>query len=119
MYPHQMVVHDNELWGVGNLRFAGGVEVNGVAKWDGTTWSALGDGFNSTVYGVGVYNGELFAGGDFTQSGTQTLKRIAKWNGTDWVSPGFGFEPTGPNDYTFVHTFWKIMGSCTSLVESD
>lgn len=109
MYPHQMVVHNNELCVVGNFRYAGGVEVNGVAKWNGSTWSALGSGFNSTVYGVGVYNGELFVGGDFTQSGSQTLKRIAKWNGTDWVSPGFGFEPIS-TEYTFVHTFFEDNG---------
>lgn len=36
MYPHQMVVHNNELCVVGNFRYAGGTEVNGVAKWNGT-----------------------------------------------------------------------------------
>ena len=26
---------------------AGGVPVNGIAKWDGSNWSALGSGFNT------------------------------------------------------------------------
>lgn len=110
MYPHQMYVHNNELYIVGNFRYAGGIEVNGVAKWDGTTWTALGSGFNSTVYAVGSYSGELFVGGDFTQSGSQALGRIAKWDGTDWISPGFGFEPQSTMDYTFVHTFLEENG---------
>lgn len=110
MYPHQMIIHDNELCVSGNFRYAGGVEVNGIAKWNGSTWSALGSGFNSTVYGVGLYNGELFAGGDFTQSGAQTVKRIAKWNGTNWVSLGFGFEPPSQMSYSFVHTFFEANG---------
>lgn len=82
MYPHQMLVHNNELYVVGNFRYAGGVEVNGVAKWDGSSWSALGSGFNSTVYGIGTYNNEIWAGGDFTMAGTESVNRVAKWNGT-------------------------------------
>ncbi len=106
MYPHQMTVFNNALYVVGNFQFADGVEVNGVGKWDGSNWTALGSGFNGTVYGVGSFNNELYVGGSFTQSNGTTLNRIAKWDGNNWVSPGFGFTDVSPN-FTFVHTFYN------------
>ena len=108
MYPHQLMVFNSELYVAGNFRYAGDVEVNGIAKWDGNEWLAMGAGFNSTVYGIGVFDGEIYAGGDFTHSGTAPLNRIAKWNGSEWVSPGFGFIPINSNDYSFVHTIAEI-----------
>lgn len=110
MFPHQMVIHNDQLFVAGNFRLAGGVTVNGIAMWDGENWHALGDGFNSTVYGIGIYNDQLYAGGDFTQSGTTPLNRIARWNGTEWESPGFGFIPLNGNDYAFIHTLKEIDG---------
>ncbi|MEO1260616.1 MAG: T9SS type A sorting domain-containing protein [Bacteroidota bacterium] len=103
-FPHQLLVHNDELYVCGNFRNAGGEEVNGIAKWDGVEWSPVGAGFNNTVYTMGVYNNELFVGGTFTQSGANALKRMAKWNGSEWVSPGFGFVPANSNDFSFVHT---------------
>ena len=108
MYPHQMLVFNGALYVVGNFRSAGGTVVNGIAKWDGIEWSAMGAGFNSTVYGIGIFENEIYVGGDFTKSGTTDLKRIAKWDGSQWVSPGFGFVPLNTNDYSFVHTIKEI-----------
>ena len=42
MFPHQLMVHNSELYVAGNFRYAGGIEVNGIAKWDGNQWAALG-----------------------------------------------------------------------------
>ena len=111
MYPHQMTQFGNDLIVCGNFLQAGGQTVNGIARWDGAKWHPLGAGFNSTVYGVGVYKGELYAGGDFTKSGATTLQRIARWDGTAWVDAGLSF-PNGsnPNSYIFVHTLREIGG---------
>lgn len=108
VYPHQMLVHNGLLYVCGNFQQAGGVQVNGVAAWDGSAWSALGAGFNSTVYALGVYNNELYAGGDFSMSGSTALGAVAKWDGANWVSPGFGFQYSSPNGYLFVHTIEEL-----------
>ena len=108
--PHQMEVFNGNLYVCGNFQQAGGVQVNGVAVWNGSTWSALGDGFNSTVYALGVYNNELYAGGDFTASGTTSLGTIGKWNGSAWVSPGFAFDYVNSQGYLFVHTIRELGG---------
>jgi hypothetical protein len=68
---------------------AGGVPANRVAKWDGTQWSAVGDGFaNGIVWKLAVFNDgggdRLYAFGTFTASGATPLSRIARWNGTAW-----------------------------------
>ena len=93
MFPHQMLVYNSELYVAGNFRYAGGVEVNGIAKWDGTTWTNIGAGFNNTVYSMIVFNDELIVGGSFTESDGNTLNRIAKWNGNSWEALSFGFTP--------------------------
>ena len=54
-----------------------------LASWDGTQWSALGAGFDNTVYDLAEYNGELYAVGAFESSGGAAMERIARWDGTD------------------------------------
>ncbi len=110
IYPHNMKVFNNKLYVCGNFKTAGGIVVNGVAAWDGINWSAVGTGFNSVVYGLGIYNNQLYAGGDFTAdaANTATLNAIARWNGSAWTDPGFGFTYTSSMMYNFVHTFETI-----------
>lgn len=110
IYPHQILINNGKLYVCGNFKNAGGVTVNGIAVWDGSTWSALGAGFNSVVYAMEFYNNELYAGGDFTLTGTDSVKAIAKWNGSSWVSPGFKLNYVGNANggYLFVHTLKVI-----------
>jgi hypothetical protein len=109
LYPHQLLTVDTDLYVVGAFVQAGGVTVNGVARWDGSQWHAMGAGFNSFVYGIALYNGILYAGGEFTASGSTQLLRIAKWDGTAWVNPGFGIHYTDyPAEHPYVHTLGQI-----------
>ncbi|MCP4660417.1 MAG: hypothetical protein GY856_33870 [bacterium] len=78
------------LYAGGEFTHAGDVELNHVAKWDGTAFSVLsgpsGTGTNDSVAALAVYddgNGpELYAGGKFTVAGGGLVNRIAKWDGT-------------------------------------
>lgn len=110
MFPHQMLVHGSTLYVVGNFKTAGGIEVNGIAAWDGTEWSTMGVGFNSTVYSIIVYKNEVIVGGSFTESDGETLNRIAKWTGSSWAPLDFGFSQPSTNDFIFVHTLESIDG---------
>lgn len=110
LYPHNMTIFDGDLIVVGNFYKAGGTIVNGIASWDGTTWHALGEGFNNSAYAVCVYDGELYAGGEFTMSGTTPLGRIAKWNGVSWENPGFEIAYSVTALHEFVHTLKTIDG---------
>src|SRR5262245_30350245 len=97
-----LVVHDDgsgpALFVGGFFTSAGGVAASNIARWNGTSWSALGAGVNSTVYALAVYEvgggAALYAGGTFTSSGPATVNRIARWNGSNWSAVGRGFDGT-------------------------
>jgi hypothetical protein len=82
------------LYAGGFFTTAGGVPANRIAKWDGTSWSALGTGMNSDVVALtGFDDGSgpaLYAGGNFTTAGGVGANRIAKWDGTSWSALGSG-----------------------------
>ena len=80
----------------GSFNTAGGVTANNIAKWDGTSWSALGSGMNSRVSALAFDpSGNLYAGGYFTTAGGVSANRIAKWDGTSWSALGSGMNQNG------------------------
>ena len=70
----------------------GGVTVNGIVKWDGASWSALGGGMCGYVNALALYNGALYAGGIFTEAGGVSANNIAKWDGSSWSPLGSGMN---------------------------
>lgn len=86
------VDNDGNLYVGGTFHHAGGVSALGVAKWDGSSWSALGEGFESGVSTLAVSpDGTLYAGvnpGGFVDE----FNRIAKWNGSAWEGLSWGFN---------------------------
>jgi hypothetical protein len=102
---------DGKLYAGGLFTTAGGVNVSGIARWDGSTWSALGSGATSgflredgvevgNVYGLSFYDGGwgpgvsgdtwLLAGGNFAYAfpapagESANLHNLARWDGTAW-----------------------------------
>ena len=75
----------------GNFSTAGNVTANNIAKWNGSTWSALGSGMDGRVSAL-VFDGSnnLYAGGAFTTAGGASANNIAKWNGSSWRTLGSG-----------------------------
>src|SRR5262249_19672618 len=87
------------LYAGGRFTTAGGVPANFIAKWDGTSWSALGSGIGGTFPSVpapAVYDDgggpALVAGGAFTTAGGVPANRIANWDGTSWSALGSGMN---------------------------
>lgn len=79
----------------GTFTAVDGVVASRVAKWNGSTWSALGSGASGTVNAMAVLGSELFIGGTFSSVGGVSLtSRLAKWNGTSWLAVGAGFNST-------------------------
>jgi hypothetical protein len=78
----------------GHFTNAGGVNVGFIAQWNGTSWSALGNGVTGlSVEALTVFNGELIAGGEFSNaSGVSGTSNIARWNGASWSSLGGGLN---------------------------
>ena len=86
------------LYAGGWFSAAGDVPTNGIAKWDGQSWSPLGLGvgsnFGPIVYALAVFDDgrgpALYAGGPFTSAGGEPASRIARWDGQSWSTLGAG-----------------------------
>ncbi len=76
----------------GYFTLVGDVVANYVAKWNGSSWSALGSGMNGYVYGLAVLGSDVYAGGDFTTAGGSSANNIAKWDGSSWSALGSGMN---------------------------
>jgi hypothetical protein len=79
----------------GEFTIAGSVLANNVARWDGTSWSALGsgmEGYYPEVYALAWddAHGYLYAGGAFITAGGVVANNIARWDGTSWAALGSG-----------------------------
>jgi hypothetical protein len=80
------------LYAAGDFEIAGGAEAQNIARWDGTSWSALGSGLGNPaqrVNALAVFDdgsgSALYAGGSFAGF-------IAKWDGASWSSVGGGMN---------------------------
>jgi hypothetical protein len=93
---YALTVYNGELIAGGAFKKAGGVDVNYIARWDGSSWQSLGGGMNNMIEALTVYNGQLIAGGAFTNSGGADANRIARWDGNGWQPLG-----SGMNSYVF------------------
>ncbi|MFO0895406.1 MAG: hypothetical protein U0574_10690 [Phycisphaerales bacterium] len=84
------------LYAGGIFASAGGVPAANLAKWNGTSWSAVGGGTNGQVTSLlacgsgGTVAPGLYVGGEFTSAGGVTVNRIARWSGTAWSALGSG-----------------------------
>lgn len=97
------VAPNGDLIAGGRFTTADGAPANNIARWNGTSWSALGDGVtggsegSTPVHALAVLpNGDIIAGGNFaTASGVAGTFRVARWNGTTWLSMGGGMTNGG------------------------
>lgn len=77
----------------GTFTGVGNISANYIAKWDGSTWSALGSGLNNNVNALAIdSNDHVYAGGVFTTAGGSSANRIAKWDGSTWTAIESGFN---------------------------
>jgi hypothetical protein len=110
---HALAIFDD---GTGPALYAGGdfvniylpetdelMQVNNIAKWDGTAWSPVGGGTAAVtfapVYDMIVYDDgqgpALYAGGQFTSAGGVSVNNLARWDGVAWSDVGGGVSGGG------------------------
>ncbi|HAB18861.1 MAG TPA: hypothetical protein DCE44_20770, partial [Verrucomicrobiales bacterium] len=85
----------------GAFTVVGDVVANRIAKWNGSSWSALGSGIAASdviinsplapvVLALALSGNDLYAGGVFKNAGGTTATNIARWDGTNWAALGSG-----------------------------
>jgi trimeric autotransporter adhesin len=103
-YVLALAVSDTNLYAGGDFTMAGGVPATNIARWNGSSWSALGTGISgvgANTYGPYVsalaVGTNLYAGGNFTRAGGVSATNIAQWNGSSWSSLGTGTSGANGN----------------------
>jgi trimeric autotransporter adhesin len=91
------VLPNGNLVAGGSFTSMGGVTVNHIAVWDGSTWSGLGTGmagYSGMEPAVGALavraNGDLVVAGTFYTAGGVVAQDIAVWGGAGWSALGTG-----------------------------
>ncbi len=87
------------------------MQVNNIARWNGTAWSTVGGGttpnvaapINDMVVFDDGGGSALYVGGEFATAGGVSANNIARWDGIAWSDVGDGV--TGGMD-TAVHTLF-------------
>jgi len=87
------------LYAGGVFTTAGGLPAQSIARWDGSAWSALGQGCNGAVNAVAGFEfggvTSVYATGEFSTAGGTAVNKIAKWDGSAWTALGSGLASSG------------------------
>jgi len=94
---YALAVRGREVYAGGRFTRAGGAAADGVARWDGRTWTALGAGvgagsYDGVVRALAFWGKDLFAGGEFTTAGRVEAHGVARWDGRGWAALGAGLR---------------------------
>lgn len=73
-------------------------DFNNIARWNGSSWQPIGEGFTGKVADLIIYDGQLVATGSFQKSGDVITNSIAAWNGTSWQALGSGLTAGDTDD---------------------
>ncbi|MBI4785637.1 MAG: hypothetical protein HY782_01130, partial [Chloroflexi bacterium] len=94
-----IAVSGSNVYVGGNFANADNIVVNRIAKWNGSNWSALGEGVgcgvsycSPSVYAIAVNGSDVYVGGIFTSAGGIPASSIAVWNGSSWSALGAGVD---------------------------
>lgn len=88
-----------ELYAGGFFTHADGVPAQNIARYDGSTWSALGTGTNERVRSLKSFASpsgpRLVVGGRFTTAGGLSANHIAAFDGASWSALAGGVSQSG------------------------
>ena len=89
-----IAVNGASVYAAGAFSTINGVSALNIARWNGSTWSALGSGLNGTAFALAVSGTDLYVGGSFTTAGGAPASNVARWNGSSWSALGTGTNGT-------------------------
>ncbi|MCI0738614.1 MAG: hypothetical protein L0Y72_06180, partial [Gemmataceae bacterium] len=96
-----LAANGTDLYVAGNFVIPA-ISATNVVKWDGASWSAVGNGLlgrtTAPINALALRGHELFAAGTLTNASGLPVQAIAKWDGTNWHALGSGVQmiPSNP-----------------------
>jgi len=122
-----VVTGDGDLIAVGQFSNAGGTPVQGVARWDGSSWSAFGSSLQGIFLGEGhveaTEKDTVIVSGLLQIQGT--LHFVAEWDGATWtpIDSNGTLWPRAihalPNGDLIAHGQFQINGAPTPIGRWD
>jgi hypothetical protein len=86
---YSVAATNGSVYGAGYFTNSGSLLLSSnVARWNGASWTALGNGVGNTVLSIALQGTSLYAASLFGSPATV----LAKWDGANWSLCGGGFD---------------------------
>lgn len=93
--------HEGSVYMGGIFLSAGDEFSDGLARWDGTNWHYLGNGWPGVVNAIAGRERQVFVGGALEDSEGKTTEAVLRWDGTNWTSLGSGVSDATGNAHVY------------------
>jgi hypothetical protein len=91
-----IAVNGNNVYAGGYFTNASGqADADGIARWNGSSWNAMGSGITVTLPFLEIVTttNDVYVGGDFINAGgVSNADYIARWDGSNWYALGSGLN---------------------------
>lgn len=91
-FAASFAVFDGELFAGGNYRTIDGRQVDGVVRFDGSTWLPVSSGIGGPASAFATYRDDLVVSGAFTVAGGHIANNVARWDGRTVTPMGDGLD---------------------------
>ena len=82
----------SELYVAGPFTSVEDVSAKHIARWNGSSWSSLGDGVEGAIQVVAVAEGVVYVAENLGSPRDRLASRIIRWDGSQWEPLGSGFD---------------------------
>jgi len=106
------------LYAGGFFSAMGGVSANYIARWNGSTWSAVGSGTDDIVHALKIFDGDLYAGGSFLNASGTPASYVARWDGSSWSALAGGLD-YGVNGFAVSGTNLYVGGNFNNATNAS
>jgi len=113
--PYDLTFYKNELYIAGNINNIQHLEINEIARFDGTRWRDVGnfqDGSLDDVRKLLVWQDTLYVAGAFEEANGSPGNGIAKWDGHNWHRLNDGVWQNGGPAITDIKVFNNELYAC-------
>ena len=107
-YIYDAAFVGSTLYAAGVFTNVNGTFINGLARWDGATWTGLG--FSGTGLSLATSGSDLYVGGNFllVDGAGMVMTNVGRWDGSAWHALGGGLSGNG---FTYVRVMALNGGS--------